>query len=180
MREAYDLLPRLPFDDLDVLIVDEIGKNISGAGMDTNVIGRKPGLTAPRIQCIYVRDLTEQTHGNATGLGNADLMPRAVLPKVDLNSTYMNAYTAKRLSVGKIPMLVESELQAMQIFSGFRAEEDPASLRLLWITNTSKLTEMWASSALLDEAEANERIEVLSAPMPIGFDGELNMVTPGV
>ena len=54
LREAYDLLPRLPFDDLDVLIVDEIGKNVSGSGMDTNVIGRKPGLNTPRIQCIYV------------------------------------------------------------------------------------------------------------------------------
>lgn len=180
LREAYELLPRLPFDDLDVLVVDEIGKNISGSGMDTNVIGRKPGLTAPRIQCIYVRALTEATHGNATGIGHADIMPRHLLDQVDLNSTYMNAYTAKRLMVGKIPLLVESELQAMQVFSGFRQEEDPASLRLLWIRNTSKLDEMWASSALLEEAEANGRIEVLSAPGPVAFDADLRMLLPQV
>lgn len=180
LREAYALLPRLPFDDIDVLVVDEMGKNISGSGMDTNVIGRKPGLGTPRIQCIYVRGLTEETHGNATGIGHADIMPRSLLAEIDLNSTYMNAYTAKRLMVGKIPLLVESELQAMQVFAGFRAEEDPASLRLLWIRNTSRLEEMWASAALLEEAEAHPRIEVLSAPAPVAFDGELRMLAPQV
>ena len=82
LKEAYALLPRLPFEDIDVLIVDEIGKNVSGAGMDTNVIGRKPGLTSPSIQCIYVRGLTEETHGNATGIGHADIMPRKLLRKL--------------------------------------------------------------------------------------------------
>jgi hypothetical protein len=178
LREAYDLLARLPFEDLDVLIVDEIGKNISGSGMDTNVIGRKPGLTSPRIQCIYVRGLTEETHGNATGIGHADLMPRHVLDEIDLHSTYMNAYTAKKLLVGKIPMLVENELQAMQVFGGFRADEHPASLRALWIKSTSALGEMWASSALLDEAENSDTIEVLSAPGPVVFDADNKLVAP--
>ena len=106
LEHAYTLLPRLPFDELDGLIVDEIGKNVSGAGMDTNVIGKKDGLTRPRIGAIYVRGLTEGTHGNAVGLGNADIMPRSLLSHVDLNSTYMNALTAKRLSICKMPMLV--------------------------------------------------------------------------
>ena len=178
LEQAYALLPRLPFDDLDGLVVDEIGKNVSGSGMDTNVIGKKEGLTTPRIGAIYVRGLTESTHGNAVGLGNADIMPRSLLAQVDLNSTYMNAFTAKRLFIGKLPMLVETELQAMQILLNFRAEEDPASLRLAWIRNTSMLNELWASEALLDEARANPNIEVLSAPAPIGFDDALALTLP--
>ena len=178
LERAYALLPRLPFEDLDGLIVDEIGKNVSGAGMDTNVIGKKAGLTTPRIGAIYVRGLTENTHGNAIGLGHADVMPRSLLPHVDLNSTYMNAFTAKRLSVCKIPMLVENELQAMQVLLNFRAEEDPASLRLAWIRNTSTLDELWASAALLDEARAHPHVEVLSGPAPATFDGALALVPP--
>lgn len=178
LERAYSLLPRLPFEDLDGLIVDEMGKNVSGAGMDTNVIGKKDGMTSPRIGAIYVRGLTEDTHGNAVGLGNADIMPRALLPHVDLNSTYMNAFTAKRLSVCKVPMLVENELQALQVLLNFRAEEDPASLRLAWIRNTSMLDEMWASEALLGEARAASNIEVLSAPAPIRLDDALALVAP--
>lgn len=174
--QAYDLLPRLPFDDLDALIVDEMGKNISGSGMDSNVIGKKPGLVRPRIGAIYVRGLTEQTHGNATGIGYADLFPRKVFDQVDLNSTYMNAFTAKRPLVGKIPMLMESELQAMQVLLNFRADEDPASLRVAWIRNTSKLDELWVSTALLDEVRANPRLEILGEPVPITFDAELGLV----
>ena len=178
LEQACAFLPRLPFDDLDGLIVDEIGKNVSGSGMDTNVIGKKMGLTTPRIGAIYVRGLTENTHGNAIGLGNADVMPRSLLPHVDLNATYMNAFTAKRLSVCKIPMLVENELQAIQVLLNFRAEETPASLRLAWIRNTSTLDELWASQALLEEAGANPRIEILSGPAPIAFDGALALVPP--
>jgi hypothetical protein len=174
--QAYDLLPRLPFDDLDALIIDEMGKNISGSGMDSNVIGKKPGLERPRIGAIYVRGLTEQTHGNATGIGYADLFPRKVFDQVDLNSTYMNAFTAKRPLVGKIPMLMESELQAMQVLLNFRADEAPSSLRLAWIRNTSKLDELWVSSALLDEVRANPRLEILGEPVPITFDVELGLV----
>ncbi len=178
LERAYSLLPRLPFEDLDGLIVDEIGKNVSGAGMDTNVIGKKAGMTSPRIGAIYVRGLTEDTHGNAVGLGNADIMPRSLLPHVDLNSTYMNAFTAKRLSICKVPMLVENELQALQVLLNFRAEEDPASLRLAWIRNTSMLNEMWASEALLDEARAASNIEVLSVPTPIRLDDALVLAAP--
>jgi hypothetical protein len=174
--QAYALLPRLPFDDLDALIVDEMGKNISGSGMDSNIIGKKPGLERPRIGAIFVRGLTEQTHGNATGIGYADLLPRKVFDQVDLNSTYMNAFTAKRPLVGKIPMLMESELQAMQVLMNFRQGEDPQSLRLAWIRNTSRLDELWVSTALADEVRANARLEILGEAVPITFDADLGLV----
>jgi hypothetical protein len=175
LEEAYALLPRLPFDDLDALVVDEIGKNISGSGMDSNVIGKKPGLERPRIACIYVRGLTEATHGNATGIGYADLFPRARFHEVDLNATYMNAFTAKRPVVGKIPLLVESDLQAMQVLLNFRPGDDPQSLRLAWIRNTSKLDLLWASAALREAVEADSRLEILGEPCPLAFtsDGAL-------
>jgi len=174
--QAYELLPRLPFDDLDALIVDEMGKNISGSGMDSNIIGKKPGLERPRIGAIFVRGLTEQTHGNATGIGYADLLPRKVFDQVDLNSTYMNAFTAKRPLVGKIPMLMESELQAMQVLLNFRQGEDPQSLRLAWIRNTSRLDELWVSTSLADEVRANARLEILGEAVPITFDADLGLV----
>jgi Lactate racemase N-terminal domain len=176
--QATDLMARLPFDQLDALIVDEMGKNISGAGMDTNVIGKKPGMTRPQIGAIYVRGLTEATHGNAVGIGNADLMPRRLLEEIDLNSTYMNAFTAKSLRGGKLPLLVESELQAMQVLLNFRQEPEVDSLRLAWIRNTSELDELWASRALLDEVRAQPRLEVLSEPMPIAYDDALNLLPP--
>ena len=178
LERAYELLPRLPFDDLDALIVDEIGKNISGSGMDTNVIGKKPGMTKPRIGAIYIRGLTEATHGNAIGLGNADIMLRSLLEEVDLNSTYMNAFTAKRSSLGKIPMLVENELQAMQVLLNFRQHEAPSSARMAWIRNTSKLDEMWASEALLEEVSDHRGIEVLGPPMGISYTNQHELLAP--
>jgi hypothetical protein len=178
LTTAYDLMARLPFEDLDALIVDEIGKNVSGSGMDTNVIGKKPGMETPRIGAIYVRGLTEATHGNAVGIGNADLMPRRLLDEIDLNSTYMNVFTAKALRGGKIPLLAEDELQAMQILLNFRQEQDVDSVRLAWIRNTSKLDELWVSRALLAEAKAHPRLEVLSEPMPIAYDAERNLIPP--
>ena len=180
LREAYALFPRLPFDDLDALIVDEIGKNVSGSGMDSNVTGKKPGLERPRIGCIYVRGLTEVTHGNAVGIGYADLMPRHLLEQIDLNKTYMNAFTAKNMGVGKIPICVENELQAMQVMLNYRQDTDPGSLRLAWIRNTLKLDELWASQALLAEATANPQLQVLSEPRPVRFDDALNLVEPEV
>ena len=178
LLRAYALLARIPFNQLDALIVDEIGKDVSGGGMDSNVIGKKPGLTEPQISAIYVRGLTEATHGNAVGIGNADLMPRRLLDEIDLNSTYMNVFTAKSLRGGKIPLLTENELQAMQVLLNFRQDADVDSIRLAWIRNTSALDELWASRALLEEVRAHPRLEVLSEPVPIGYDADFNLVPP--
>lgn len=178
LKQAYDLLPRIPYSELDVLIVDEIGKNVSGAGMDTNVIGRKEGMTAPRIGGIYVRGITPESHGNATGMGNADVMPRRLLNEIDLHSTYMNVYTAKVLRGAKMPMLVEHDLQALQVVTSMRAELDPGTARIAWIRNTSKLTEFWVSAALLKETHASDRLEVLSGPHPFRFDPQGAILEP--
>src|SRR5439155_25238633 len=98
-RKAKDLMCALPFDALDVLIVDEMGKNVSGTGMDTNVLGRMfvpgvPEADKPRITTVVVLDLTEETHGNAIGVGLADFTTERVLQQIDWQATYMNGYTA--------------------------------------------------------------------------------------
>ena len=90
----------------------------------------------------------------------------------------MNAFTAKRPVAGKIPMLMESELQAMQVMLNFRQDTDPASIRMVWIRNTSKLNEMWVSTALLDEVRANPNLEIISEAAQLTFDAQLAMVAP--
>jgi hypothetical protein len=178
LKEASELMARLPFDELDGLIVDEMGKNISGGGMDSNVIGKKPGLTRPAIGAIYVRGLTAQTKGNAVGIGNADIMPRGVVEQIDFNATYMNLFTAKSLRGAKLPMLAETELQALQLLVSVRRHPELERIRLAWIRNTSELDELWASAALLDEVRAHPRLEVLGAPAPCAYDGALNLLAP--
>ena len=178
LKRAYQLMARLPFDHLDGLIVDEMGKNISGSGMDTNVTGKKDGMVTPSIGAIYVRSLTPETKGNATGVGFADVIPRRMFSQIDLNATYMNAFTAKRLQGGKIPLLAETELQAMQVLLGFRQAERPQSARLAWIRNTSQLAEFWVSTALQEEVLANNTLEILAGPLPLVYDGDHNMIEP--
>jgi hypothetical protein len=172
LKRAYELFPRIPFDQFDTLIVDEMGKNVSGSGMDTNVIGTKPGMTVPRIGAIYVRSLTPETHGNATGIGAADVIPRRLLEEIDLHSTYMNAFTAKRLGGAKMPMMVETDLQAMQVCLTVRADEDPTSARVVRIRNTSKLEEFWASEALAAEINENPRLEIIGDAVKMAVDGK--------
>lgn len=178
LKQAYELMPTLPFDDIDALIVDEMGKNISGAGMDTNVTGKKAGLEKPAIGAIYVRGLTEATHGNAVGIGFADIALRSLIDQIDLNATYMNAFTAKRLGIAKLPMVVENELQAIQLLQNFRQEADPDSVRMVWIQNTSQLREMWISESLIAEVQGRDDLEIVGAPQRLTFDADSMMVVP--
>ena len=170
LERAYGWLPRIPFDEMDTLIVDEIGKNVSGSGMDTNVIGTKPGLERPRIGAIYVRGLTPETHGNATGIGQADVMPRRLLEEIDLHSTYMNTFTAKRLLGAKMPLMAENDLQALQVCLTVRADEDPTTARMVRIRNTNLLAEFEASPALREEIEDRPSLEIVAEAKPLRFD----------
>ncbi len=178
LDEAKRLMPRLPFEEIDTLIVEEIGKNVSGTGMDTNVIGRKEGVDNPRIGAIYVRGLTEETHGNAHGVGMADVIPRGLLPHFDLNAMYMNAFTSRRMAQSKIPLLTETDLQALQVCMGFREDEVPDSARLVWIRNTAQLGELLVSRALLPEVKANPLLEALPGEVPLVFDAEDGLASP--
>lgn len=181
LSRAKEYLPRLPFDDLDLLIVDEMGKNISGTGMDVNVIGRmyklgEPEPERPRIKRIAVLDLTEASHGNALGMGLADITTKRFLSKVDLTATYANVIAAGVLERGRMPVSAENDREAIRIalasLPGTPAEE----ARVVRIKNTLELEELEVSEALRPEVEANSRLQILAGPEPLPFDDAGNLI----
>jgi hypothetical protein len=176
LKTAWELLPKLPLDDLDVLLVDEMGKNVSGAGMDPNVIGfwrREGGERKPDYRILVVLDLTRESHGNATGIGMADLTTRRVVDRIDYDATYLNAFTSGILRSVRIPITLANDRAALEIaLSRF---PDPLRLRLVRIVNTGSLETFWASEALLVELRGKANIAVDEAPLQLLFnqDGRL-------
>ena len=174
-------MARLPFDDIDVLIIDEIGKNISGTGLDTNVVGRKsnenkptPGET-PRIKKIVVRDLTEQTHGNATGIGVADYTVQRVLDKMDYAMTRVNCVTSGRTAVGMIPIHFSTDRETIDAALGTCGLTPPDRARVVWIRNTLDLQDIACAEAFLPEIRERSQLEVVGEAKTMRFsdDGEL-------
>ena len=173
--------PRLPFEEADLLIIDEMGKEISGAGMDTNVIGRKrsdrramEGET-PRVLRIFVRDLTETTHGNAVGIGVAEFTTDRLVAKIDLQTTYVNAITGQAVSVAAIPMHFPTDREVLDVALESIGLIEAPDARVLWIKNTLDLGEVEASSAYLSAAKERADLEVLTDPrvLAVGDDGNL-------
>jgi hypothetical protein len=138
---ARRLAPRLPLSGIQLLIVDEMGKNISGTGMDTKVIGRgaPAGGEAPCIDVIYVRDLSAETEGNAIGIGFADLAHQRVRGKVDLEKTYVNARASLNSDSVRLPMFMRSDRDALEFALLSLGSPAPAEQRLAWIRNTLEL-----------------------------------------
>jgi len=170
LEASRELMPRLPCDDLDVLVIDELGKEISGSGMDSNVIGRrKPG---PTIKRIVVRDLSEASHGNALGLGIADFVTRRLVDKMDPEKTYVNALTSLSLEAVKIPITLATDREAIETALTTIGLTPPEQARILWVKDTLHLTELWASEALADECAENPEVDVLGPPQPIRFDSD--------
>jgi hypothetical protein len=162
LDRANAALPTLPVDEVDLLVVDEIGKEISGAGMDTNVIGRYRVLNAPdpetpSVSVIYVRGLTDATDGNATGIGLADLTRAAAVERVDAEKTYANALTSGSLAKAKLPVVAPDDEFAVRAALAALGG-DPASARVLWIRNTRELGELWASTAVVPDLPADATV----------------------
>jgi hypothetical protein len=177
LEEAKRNLARLPFDDIDVLIVDEIGKNISGDGADPNVTGRYPTTAAsggPSVNRMVYLGLTEETGGNANGLGLADVVTERLAGSMDRPSTYMNALTSTTPAPVKTPMVMPTDEMAIAAALTMCAGVDPGNTRLVRIENTLKLGRLWVSEALLGEVENDGRLEVLEDPRPMRFEeGEI-------
>jgi len=180
-KKAKAWCPKLPFDDVDLLIIDEMGKDISGSGVDTNVIGRKrndrkalDGET-PRVLRIFVRDLTDKTHGNAVGIGFAEFTTDRLVEKVDLQATYINAITGQHVSVAAIPMHFPTDRHALDIALESIGLVGPSEARVLWIKNTLNLGEVEASVAYLDMARGRADLEILTdlRPLAVGSDDNL-------
>jgi len=173
LRRNKRLLPRLPFDEIDVLIVERMGKEISGTGMDTNVLGRIkiPGEkdpAYPRVQTVIVLDLTEASHGNAIGIGLADLTVRRLVDKIDREATYVNGITSGFLERGKIPITLPTDRDAIETAFSRLSPVQRARPRVARIVDTLHLAEFEASPALVEEAR--RPLEVLGPPRPLRFD----------
>ena len=174
LRESKRIMGRLLMDKIDVLIVDEIGKEFSGGGMDANVTGRSPwglpGFSAPSIGRIIVRDLSEATAGNAIGLGLADFTTKRCAEKIDLTTTYTNALTANSLLSPKIPVIAENDREALSyalhtLIGGIR--QHPSIVR---IRNTKDLELIQMSQVYLDHITENPDLNIVGEAQPINFD----------
>ena len=177
--EAAALLPKLPFDDADLLVVDQIGKNISGPGMDPNVIGRHAHHystllqnaleVTPFIRRIYVRGLTPQTHGNAIGVGLADAVHVRLTEAMDAESTFVNVRTSLTLHNAKMPMHFPNDRAALAGLLDSLALPDPAQARVMRIRNTLDLAQLELSEAFAAEVATREDLTALSEPAEWGF-----------
>ena len=166
LKIANANLPGLPFETIDLLIVEQLGKDISGCGMDPNVTGRTwcgllPGFAGPVIKRILVTGLTERTHGNATGLGYADLTTRAVLDEIDWHTTAINAISSGNPVSGKVPCVAADEKEAVLVTISSTPGVDPLHPRIVKIRSTLELTEFEVSEALLDEVRRNPRMTII-------------------
>ncbi len=170
LERARDLMARLPFARLDVLVVDEIGKNISGTCMDTNVIGRLriPGEADPldpHIGVVVALDLSAASQGNAAGIGLADLIPQRLADKVDRAKTYMNNLTSGIIGLQRsaLPITLPTPRDAVAMALRSCGQPDVEQVRLARIRNTLLLSELWVNDALLPEVTAHPRLEVTGA-----------------
>lgn len=160
---AKDLMPSFPLNEIDVLIIDQIGKNISGSGMDPNVIGRmringEADPDFPNVKVIVITDLTEPSHGNACGIGLADVTTKRLLNKIDWDATYMNAVTSGFYEHSMLPVVAETDQQAFEW--GIRASHDPhRPKRIVRIKDTLHVSEMYVSEAALEEVK--DRVEII-------------------
>jgi hypothetical protein len=167
LKISKKLMPSLPIKNIDLLIVDEMGKDISGVGMDPNIIGRtmircEQEPSYPVVNNIYVRDLTAGTHGNAIGVGLSDYISRKLFNKINFDSTYQNVITSTFLQRGFIPIIVETDKQGIQFALRTSGSVEIENARVAWIKNTLHVNEIYISENLLNEIDSKDYIEVIT------------------
>jgi len=178
---ARQWLPRLPFKKVDILLVDELGKNISGAGMDTNVVGRKKNFHGwspdefPQVKRIVVRGLTEATHGNASGIGMAAFVTTRTLRATDMVKTRINCLTSGHTSAAMLPIDFESDREILDAALPTIGLTEPPHAKILWITNTLEIAEVECSAVYLAEAKERPDLEILTPLRPLVFDADGNL-----
>jgi hypothetical protein len=180
LRKARAWMAKLPFDAMDVLIVDEIGKEISGTGMDTNVIGRhatwfERPFTSPRITFIVACDTSANTYGNVNGIGLADFTTRRLVDKADWEPTYVNALTACSPGGPKLPAVLDTARDAIAVALSCLGLDRTEDARVVRIRNTLRLTEVEVSESFAVELAGRDDLTVLGDPVPMAFgpDGTL-------
>ena len=183
LRQVKQWMPKLPFDHAELLMIDQIGKNISGTGMDTNVIGRKKNDHAaidgekPDIHHIYLRDLTEATHGNATGLGLAELCHSRIIEKMNREATRTNCIIAGHVTGAMIPVDFETDREAIGTACQLAGYVPPERVTAMWIKDTLHLDEVECSEVFWDEANKRSDLEVIGPPQPLEFDSADDLIS---
>lgn len=181
LEMARQWMPRLPFPNVDLLIVDELGKNISGSGMDTNVIGRKYNdhrateKDNVSVKTIFVRGLTEATHGNACGIGMAEFTNDRTIASVDRRITAINAITGGHAPAASLPIAFDTDRDVLEAALPMIGLTEPENARVLHISNTLLLAELLASEAYLPLIETRDDLEVIEEPRDMEFDEEGNL-----
>ncbi|UCF81962.1 MAG: DUF2088 domain-containing protein [Desulfobacteraceae bacterium] len=177
------VMAKIPFDHIDLLIVDEMGKNISGTGMDSKVIGRHRDLIGdfwihPHPKRIFVRDLTDLSDGNATGVGLADFITHRLAKRIDRDKTVINCLTGLSPEKAAIPIAFPNDKEAIGAALETVGIKDINEMRVVNIQNTRNLDRMFVSEAFLPEIERSSTIEQISSWLPMPFDKEGNLISP--
>ena len=178
---AKEWLPRLPFKTADLLLIDQIGKNISGTGMDTNVIGRKFNDHVawenewPKVKRIIVRDLTDETHGNATGIGMAEFCRSRVIEKMNQKITRINCLTGGHPTAAMLPLDYLTDKEVLDAAFPTIGLTEPPQARLMWIHNTLEVVEVECSAAYLGEARERPDLTIIREPRPLPLDASGNL-----
>lgn len=173
---AKQWLPRLPFDTCDLLLVDQIGKNISGTGLDTNVVGRKDGWhlpgsnETPKVRLIGIRGLTEETHGNGCGIGNVEFALTRAVEQTNLEITRINCLTGGEAAGAAIPINYPTDREILNAALPLIGLTAPSDAKLMWIQDTLHVSEMECSVAYLEEARQRDDLEIIVEPRPLPLD----------
>ena len=186
LADSQRWMATLPFTDIDLLLLDQIGKNISGTGLDPTVVGRKDALhhAAPdrdmRVRYIAARNLTVATHGNAVGIGFAEFCRSRIVREMDVAITRLNALTAGDVPAAMVPVDYETDIEIIDAALALIGLRSPAQARVIWMRSTLDVGVVACSEALLEEAKLRDDVEVLTAlmPMPLGVDGNLPDLLP--
>lgn len=179
---AKRLMPRLPFRHVDVLLIDRIGKDISGTGLDPNVVGRKfndhKALADewPKVRRIALRGLSEGTHGNAHGLGMAEFCRSQLLRETNFAAVRLNGLTSGHIGASMAPLDYETDREMLAAALGTIGLTEPPQAKLLWIADTLHLAEVECSTAYLAEARGRSDLEILGQPRDLPFDASGNLL----
>jgi hypothetical protein len=182
---ARQWMPRLPFEQADVLVMDEIGKDVSGAGLDTNVVGRKFLDHAPRedevpqIKYLVARGLTDATGGNATGIGLVEFCRSRVVRDMDRQVTRTNCLTGSHATAAMLPLDYETDREILDVVLSIIGLRPPDEARLMWIQNTLQIAEVECSEAYFELARERSDLEILTPPrkLPLNDDGNLPLLS---
>jgi hypothetical protein len=180
LKTARSLMGRIPFDFIDILVVDYFGKNISGIGMDSNITGRHRDIVgdfhqAPHAKRIFVRELTPQSAGNGTGIGLADVTTRRLVEALDMQKTYANVLTAISPEKAAIPVYFDTDRQALNVCAHTAGLQSLSEARMVRIKDTASLQLLQVSAALGPEVTSNADLEQVSSWGPIEFDSSGNL-----